>query len=105
MRADDVYDNILCWCKKRRRTPYSLIKEGGVSKSTLYNMKNSGHKPRIDSIQVICDELNITLGQFFADDNTLELTDRDKTILELTKDLNEQKYMRLLAYIEGLHTK
>lgn len=74
--------------------------------SGLYvSSTNSGHKSRIDSIQEICDELNITLGQFFADDNTLELTDRDKTILELTQDLDEKKYMRLLAYIEGLHTK
>ena len=105
LRADDIYDSIEKWCKKRGRTPYSLIKNGNISKSTLYNMKNHNHKPQIDSIQAICDTLNITLGQFFSDDDALiEMTDRDKTLLEMSKSLNEKQFLRLITYLDKIKT-
>jgi len=103
MRAEDVYENIVKWCAKRGRTPYSLIKDGKVSKSTLYNMKNKKYTPQIDSIQTICDALNITLGQFFADDDVIiEMTDRDKAVLELSRGLNDREFQRLIAYLQGI---
>lgn len=61
--------------KVRGWSEYRLAKESGVPQSTISNIFNRNYQPSIASLEIICKSFGITLAQFFADGNFVELTD------------------------------
>lgn len=61
--------------EERGWSEYRLAKECGVSQSTISNIFNRNYQPSIASLENICGSFGITLSQFFADVNLVELTD------------------------------
>ena len=61
--------------KVRGWSEYRLAKESGVPQSTLSNIFNRNYQPSIASLELICKSFGITLAQFFADGDFVELTD------------------------------
>ena len=61
--------------KVRGWSEYRLAKESGVPQSTISNIFNRNYQPSISSLEQICRAFGITLAQFFADGNFVELTD------------------------------
>lgn len=61
--------------KVRGWSEYRLAKESGVPQSTISNIFNRNYQPSIASLELICKSFGITLAQFFADENFVELTD------------------------------
>lgn len=61
--------------KVRGWSEYRLAKESGVPQSTISNIFNRNYQPSIASLELICKSFGITLAQFFADGNFVELTD------------------------------
>lgn len=61
--------------KVRGWSEYRLAKESGVPQSTTSNIFNRNYQPSIASLELICKSFGITLAQFFADGNFVELTD------------------------------
>lgn len=61
--------------KVRGWSEYRLAKESGVPQSTISNIFNRIYQPSIASLELICKSFGITLAQFFADGNFVELTD------------------------------
>lgn len=61
--------------KVRGWSEYRLVKESGVPQSTISNIFNRNYQPSIASLELICKSFGITLAQFFADGNFVELTD------------------------------
>ncbi len=60
---------------QRGWTEYRLAKESGVPQSTISNIFNRNYQPSISSLEIICKAFGITLAQFFAEGNFVELTD------------------------------
>lgn len=61
--------------KVRGWSEYRLAKESGVPQSTISNIFNRNYQPSIASLELIRKSFGITLAQFFADGNFVELTD------------------------------
>lgn len=61
--------------KVRGWSEYRLAKESGVPQSTISNIFNRNYQPSIASLELICKSFGITLAQFFADGNFVELTE------------------------------
>lgn len=61
--------------KVRGWSEYRLAKESGVPQSTISNIFNRNYQPSIAYLELICKSFGITLAQFFADGNFVELTD------------------------------
>ena len=72
---------------------YKIAKEAGLSGNTVSNIYVRNNTPSMPTIQAICGAFGITLGQFFADGNSLELTEEQRILLErwglLTKEQKE----------------
>lgn len=60
---------------------YKLSKKAGLSEGTISNMYKRNTIPNLFTLQSICNAFNITLSQFFFDEDT------DKHIRQLTPDL------------------
>ena len=55
-------------------TRYRLSKKCDVPEETLTGIFNRGSIPTIVTLEAICKGLNITLSQFFAENDMIELT-------------------------------
>lgn len=86
--------------KERNWTIYRLADESGVSQSTLSNMFSRETLPSISTLEQLCGAFNITLSQFFEEDQGQEnefsrkfnmLSNREKNVvLELIDLLNKK---------------
>ena len=71
----DVLDRLRRLMYERDWTEYRIAKESGLSQSTISNMFYRNTIPSIPTLEIICRAFGITLAQFFADGNFVELTD------------------------------
>ena len=85
---------------ERGWSTYKLAKESGLSESTIRNLFKRNTTPSVETLRIICTGLGITLSQFFADGDMVELTPDLKEVFELWVDLTpEQKtaFKQMLA--------
>lgn len=67
---------------ERGWTVYRLAKSCGLSESTLANVFRRNTVPSITTLERICDGFGITLSQFFADGEMVELTPELKELFD-----------------------
>ena len=70
----DVNQKLRQLLADRGWSEYRLSKESGLSESTIANIFKRNNVPTIATLEAICDGLGITLSQFFAEDEMVELT-------------------------------
>ena len=60
--------------------------------------------PTIPSLIKICDAFGLTLSQFFLEDdgNTIQLTERQKLLLDYAAKLSPEQYSALLNFLKAL---
>lgn len=67
---------------ERGWTEYKLAKKSGLSQSTIANIYRRNTVPSIATLEAICNGFGITLSQFFADEEMVELTPDLKEIFD-----------------------
>ena len=97
----DVNKRIQALMKERGWTPYRLAKESGLSDATVGNLFRRNTVPSMTTLEAICGGLGITLSQFFAEGEMVELTPELKELFEdwvnLTADQKEAARQMLKA--------
>ena len=63
-------------------TEYRLSKECGLAQSTLGNIYRRNVNPSLDTLETICKGFGITLSQFFAEGEVVELTPELKEVFD-----------------------
>ena len=53
---------------------YLIAKKSGLSPGTVSNVYKRNNIPNLSTLESICSAFNITLSQFFADNDMIELT-------------------------------
>lgn len=56
--------------RRKGLTEYQLAKKANLSLSTIMNIKSRNTVPSFSTLEHICDALEISMSQFFADENT-----------------------------------
>lgn len=87
---------------ERGWSEYRLSKECGMSQSTIGNILRRNAGPSLDSLDRICSSLGITLSQFFAENDMVELTPDLKTIFESWVVLSPPQKEAVLQMIKAL---
>lgn len=104
MRDCDVIEHIKNLCKERGWSYYRLAMQARIPYSTLNNMLHRDNIPTIPTLQKICDDMGITLSDFFADGvGGAHLTSGQKEVLELFSELPQKDKKLLIAYAKGLN--
>lgn len=74
----DTHARIRQLMTERNWSEYRLAIESGLSQSTIANLFNRNSIPSILTLEAICGGFGITLAQFFAEGDMVELTDEQK---------------------------
>lgn len=87
---------------ERGWTEYRLSKNCGLSESTLANIFRRNTTPSITTLEAICNGFGITLSQFFAEGDMVELTPELKQLFDkwvsLTPEQKEAVYKMISAF-------
>lgn len=87
---------------ERGWTEYRLSKKCGLSESTLANIFRRNTMPSITTLEAICNGFGITLSQFFAEDEMVELTPELKNLFDkwisLTQEQKNAVYHMINAF-------
>lgn len=99
----DVLVRLQKLLEDRGWSEYRLSKECGLSQSTIGNIFRRNTVPSLDSLEKICASFGITLSQFFADNDMIELTPDLKIIFEKWKVLSPAQKEALLQMINAMN--
>ena len=78
----DTHERLRRLLKERGWTEYRLSKNSGLSESTIANIFKRNTVPSIATLEAICNGFGITLSQFFADGEMVEMTPDLKALFE-----------------------
>ncbi len=60
--------------KERGWSEYRLAKEAKISQTTITNLFKRNNLPTLPTLEAICTAFDITLAQFFIEEDLIELT-------------------------------
>ena len=83
---------------ERNWTEYQLAEKSNLPQSTISSWYRKNQIPTIQSLDKICQAFNITLAQFFTEENSTPtvLTDKQKAIIDNFNKLNEVQQKAVL---------
>lgn len=82
--------------KKQGWTKYRLSKESKLPESMLSNIFHRGTVPTIATLEIICNTMNITLAEFFSDDDKVVMTPELREFYEEWIHLSPEKRANVL---------
>ena len=90
---------------ERGWTEYRLAKECGLSESTIANIFRRNSVPSITTLESICNGFGITLSQFFADGDMVELTPQAKELFDNWVTLTPEQKNAVLTMVRTFNHK
>ena len=92
----DVNARVRQLLKERGWTPYRLARESHLSDATIGNMFRRNTVPSVVTLESICAGFGITLSQFFAENEMVELNPELKELFEdwVNLTLEQKKAVR-----------
>ena len=93
-------------CKRKNISRYRLSQESGIAQSSISTLLNRKSVPTIQTLEKICEGLDITLAQFFAgDDEFPDLTAEQKQLLDNWNMMDAHQKELVKAYMQGIVRK
>ena len=77
--------------QERGWSEYRLAIASGLSQSTVANIFNRNTMPSVTTLEAICNGFGITLSQFFAEGDMVELTAEQKQMFTLWSALTREQ--------------
>lgn len=100
----NILDRITEMRVERHWTEYQLAEKSGLTQSTISSWYRKNMFPTIPSLSKICDAFDISLSQFFMDDDSqpILLNDKQKELLNAVAKLEPEQYDSLLYFLQTL---
>ena len=101
----NIHERLRQVLQKQGWTRYKLSKECGLSESTITNIFTRGNTPTIGTLEIICKSMNITLSQFFADNEMIELSPELKKFYDEWEFLTAEQKEVTLQMMKAMRSK
>lgn len=98
-----ILDKIRYLRDVRKWSEYKLSEESGIPQSTISSWFRHKAVPSIASLEAICNAFNITLSQFFYDDDMdTTLTEDQKKLITLSQKLTKTQLKHLIGFLSEM---
>ncbi len=88
--------------KERGITMYRLSLDSGLSQSTIANIFRRNTTPSIETLEQICKGFGITLSQFFAEGEMVEMTPDLKDLFDGWLSLTAEQKSAILQMMRAM---
>ena len=99
----DVLERLQKLMDARGWSMYRLAKESGLTESTISNIHRRNAIPSIVTLESICKGFGITLSQFFAEGEMVELTPELQEVFENWRTLTPEQKDATLAMMRAFN--
>ena len=99
----DVHQKLDQLMQNRGWSAYRLSKECGLSESTIANILKRNATPSIATLESLCVGFGITLAQFFAEGEMIELTPDLKTLIDHWVTLTPSQKQAMLVMAQEMN--
>lgn len=90
-------------CVVKGSTPYKLAKKAGISSSTISGFLKGKTKPRIDTLLIICNQLEISMTDFLDERGRMEkYVKEEEELVTVYRSLSDEKRRQLNIYLKML---
>ena len=97
----DIHEKLRQLLRERGWTEYRLSKVCGLSESTIANIFRRNSVPSIATLETICTGFGITLSQFFAEGEMVEISPDLKRLFDGWRPLTPEQKKAVLQMIEA----
>lgn len=97
----DIHEKLRQLLRECGWTEYRLSKVCGLSESTIANIFRRNSVPSIATLETICTGFGITLSQFFAEGEMVELSPDLKRLFDGWRPLTPEQKKAVLQMIEA----
>lgn len=70
---------------------YKIVKEAGLSPNTVSNIYRRGNTPSMVTLEALCKAFGITMAQFFAEGEMIEITPELRMLFDKWSTLTEEQ--------------
>lgn len=84
---------------------YKLAKLSGIPQSTIATWYQKNLMPPVDKLEIICDTFDISLSEFFRNENTVGHTNQQSEMLEKWRLLPENQKQIFLQLLDSMIQK
>ena len=98
----DIHARLQQLLRERGWTEYKLSKECGLAQSTIGNIFKRKTLPALETLETICKGFGITLSQFFADGEMVELTPELREVFESWMVLTPAQKSAVLQMLKAM---
>ncbi len=96
----DIRKRLIELQQQRGWSDYRIAKEAGLSSNTVSNIYRRGNTPSLSTLESLCKAFDLTLAQFFAEDNLVELTPEQKNLFNKWTVLTPEQKNALMQIID-----
>lgn len=96
----DVLNRLKELQQQRGWSEYKIAKEAGLSPNTVSNIYRRGNTPSVVTLEAICKAFNITMAQFFAEGDLVELTPELRRLVDSWAVLSDEQKTALWQIIK-----
>lgn len=90
-------------CDERGTTPYKIAHNTQMSSSTISCFLTGKTIPRMDTVMILCNELRVSVTDIFEEREMAEVqTEKEKTILQIYRNLSDEKRKSFMNYLKML---
>ena len=101
----DTHKRLRQLLNERGWTEYRLSKQCGLSESTLANIFKRNTVPSIGTLEAICKGFGITLSQFFAQEDMVEMTPEIKHLFDAWVSLTAHQKQAVMQMIDAFNAE
>ena len=99
----DINEKIKLLLKKRGWSEYKLAKNSGLSESTIANIFKRNTVPSITTLEAICKGFGVTLSQFFAEGDVIDLTPELSEFLDSWVSLTKEQKAAVIHLVKTMN--
>lgn len=98
-----IIERIEQLCARKNISRYRLAQKSGIAQSSISTLLNRKSVPTIQTLERLCEGLDMTLAQFFAGDEEFpDLTADQKQLLAVWNEMDEHQRELVKAYMQGV---
>lgn len=98
----DTIARIKTLLNERGWTPYRLAKEAGLPDATIGNIFRRNTMPTLPTLEAVCNAFGITLSQFFAEGDMVEMSPELKELFDCWVNLTSQQKDAALKVLKAM---
>lgn len=91
--------------EQRGWSDYRIAKEAGLSPNTVSNIYRRNNTPSLSTLEALCNAFGITMSQFFAENEMVELSPELKKLFEKWAALSEDQKNAIWQVINTYENK